>query len=61
MALIYAADTLCCDDAIGFNLTAKDQLTDAGTGNDLVPPQVIEYAREDLSSLVGDAILVLGA
>ncbi len=61
VALIYAADTLCCDDAIGFDLTGKDQLTDAATGNDVVPPRVIEYARENLPNLVSDAILVLGA
>lgn len=61
VALIYAADTLCCDDAIGFDLTAKDQVTDAAAGNDLVPPRVIEYARENLANLVTDSLMVLGA
>jgi HD-like signal output (HDOD) protein len=60
VALIYAADTLCCDDAIGFDLTAKNQLTDEMSGDDMVPPKVIENAREILPSLVSDAMLVLG-
>jgi len=60
VSLIYAADTLCCDDAIAFDLTAKNQLTDVVAGNDLVPPKVIEYARENLAALVGDAALALG-
>jgi putative nucleotidyltransferase with HDIG domain len=60
VALIYTADTLCCDDAIGFDLTAKGQLTDVAAGNDLVPPRVIEYARVNLPNLVGDATLALG-
>jgi len=61
VALIYAADTLCCDDAIGFDLTAKDQLTDAASGYDLVPPRVIERVRETLPNVVANAILGLGA
>jgi len=61
VALIYAADTLCCNDAIGFDLTAKEQFTDVVAANNLVPPQVIEYARENLPDLVGEATLALGA
>jgi putative nucleotidyltransferase with HDIG domain len=61
VALVYAADTLCCDDAIGFDLTAKDQLTDPVAGQDLVPPAVIEHTRENLPKLISDAIMVLGA
>ena len=37
VSLIYVADTLCCDDAIGFDLTAKGQFTDTAAGNDQVP------------------------
>lgn len=61
LSLIYVADTLCCDDAIGFDLTANRQLTDTVASNDLVPPRVIEYARNNLPDLVSDAILALGA
>jgi HD-like signal output (HDOD) protein len=59
VALIYAADTLCCDDAIGFDLTARDQLTDAVSGNDMVPPRIIESVRENLPGVLNDAILAL--
>jgi HD-like signal output (HDOD) protein len=61
VSLIYVADTLCCEDAIGFDLTAKDQLPDTAAGKDLVPPATIEYARNNLANLIGDAVLALGA
>jgi putative nucleotidyltransferase with HDIG domain len=61
VAIVYAADTLCCEDAIGFDLTAKDQLTDEVASAGLVPPKVLEEVRENLADLISDAILVLGA
>lgn len=56
--LIYAADTICCEDGIGFNLTANQQLVDTVAFEGLVPMEVIERTRENLPQLIGDAILM---
>jgi putative nucleotidyltransferase with HDIG domain len=56
-AIIYAADTLCCHDAIGFNLTAVDQIAETVAFEGIIPMEVIENAREELPQLVSDAIL----
>lgn len=59
-ALIYAADTICCQDGIGFNLTANEQLVDIVAFEGLIPLDVIERTRDNLPQLVSDAIIAFG-
>jgi HD-like signal output (HDOD) protein len=59
-AIVYAADTLCCEDAIGFDLTAKTQVAETVGFESLVPLGVIEDIRGNLPAVVSDAILVFG-
>jgi putative nucleotidyltransferase with HDIG domain len=58
VALVHSADTLCCEDAIGFNLTAAHQLAQEPGFEDVVPPKLVDWARTNLPDLVGDAILM---
>lgn len=60
-AIVYVADTLCCHDAIGFDLTANQQLPDTVGFAGLVPLDVIEWAQENLPELISDAILLFSA
>jgi putative nucleotidyltransferase with HDIG domain len=57
-AIVYAADTLCCQDAIGFNLTAIDQIAQTVAFEGIIPMDVIEDACENLPQLVCDAIMM---
>jgi putative nucleotidyltransferase with HDIG domain len=58
VALVYAADTICCQDAIGFDLTANDQIADVVAGDNMVPLRVLEETREQLPQLISDAIVL---
>jgi putative nucleotidyltransferase with HDIG domain len=61
VALVFAADTICCQDAIGFNLTANNQIADTVASEGLLPLDLIEYTRENLPQLISDAIIVFGS
>jgi HD-like signal output (HDOD) protein len=56
--IVYVADTLCAQDAIGFDLAAREQVAEAAGFSGLVPLDVIERARQNLPDLVSDAIMV---
>jgi putative nucleotidyltransferase with HDIG domain len=60
-ALIYAADTICCQNAMGFNLTAKNQLADIVALERLVPQEAIEHTKQNLPKLFADAMAVFGS
>jgi putative nucleotidyltransferase with HDIG domain len=57
-AIIYAADTLCCQDAIGFNLTAVHQVVDTVGFEGHLPLEIIESTRENLAEICSDAIVI---
>ncbi|HEY1629216.1 MAG TPA: HDOD domain-containing protein [Tepidisphaeraceae bacterium] len=61
VAIVYAADTLCAQDAIGFNLTANNQIADSVASEGMLPLSLIDYTRENLPQLVSDAIIVFGS
>lgn len=58
VGIVQVADTLCCQDAIGFNLTAVNQVVDEAGFGGYVPLEIIEFARENLPQLVSDAVLM---
>lgn len=58
VGIVQVADTLCCQDAIGFNLTAVNQMADESGFGGYVPLEIIAFARENLPHLVSDAILM---
>ncbi|HEX2973873.1 MAG TPA: HDOD domain-containing protein [Tepidisphaeraceae bacterium] len=55
-AIVHAADALCCQAGIGFDLTAKNELADEAGFQGLVPFSAIEHVSENLRSLVDPAI-----
>lgn len=59
-ALVNVADALCCQQGIGFDLTARDQMEDEMAFRGLVPLRVIESVRAGLHELVEPAIRILG-
>jgi putative nucleotidyltransferase with HDIG domain len=61
VALVYAADTLCCQDAIGFNLTANNQIPGQVASEAMLPLSVIDETRENLPELISDAIIIFGS
>ncbi len=60
VSIVYTADTLCCEDAIGFDLTARQQLQDAASFDGQIPLEVILEAQAKLPQFVSDAILMFG-
>jgi HD-like signal output (HDOD) protein len=60
-SIVYVADTLCCQDAIGFDLTARHQVPETVGFEGHVPLQAIEYLRDHLPELISDAILLFSA
>ena len=58
VGIVYVADTLCCQDAIGFNLTALNQMADESGFGGYVPLEIIDFARENLPQLVSDSVLL---
>ncbi len=58
VSIVYTADTLCCNDAIGFDLTARQQLQDAASFDGQIPLEVIQEAEENLPHYVSDALLM---
>lgn len=60
-AIVYVADTICCQDAIGFDLTARHQNAETAGNDGLVPLDAIQYVRQNLPQLVSDAVLLLSA
>jgi putative nucleotidyltransferase with HDIG domain len=61
VALVFAADTICAQDAIGFNLTANNQIADVVASEGLLPLSLIDYTRDNLPQLISDAIIVFGS
>ncbi len=57
-AIVHAADTLCCQECVGFDLTAAHQLADETAFQGLVPLEAIEGAKEAMDELVHEAIRV---
>ena len=52
-SIVFVADTLCCQAAIGFNLTALRQNIGADANGEFpVPQEAIEYVRANLPSLL---------
>lgn len=58
VGIVHVADTLCCQDAIGFNLTALNQMADESGFGGYVPLEIIDFARENLPQLVSDSVLL---
>lgn len=56
--IIYVADTLCCEDAIGFNLTASHQTVDPAVAEGYVAAELVAETRDRLPQFVSDAILI---
>jgi putative nucleotidyltransferase with HDIG domain len=54
--LVYVADTLCCEQQIGFWLPAESQELDESIVQDLVPADLIETARANLEAWVAPAL-----
>lgn len=55
--IIHVADTLCCQDGLGFHLTAVNQMAEESGFAGFVPLEVIDFARDNLPQLVSDAVL----
>ena len=61
VAIIYVADTLCCEHSIGFNLTALGQTADLVATPGLIPLGVIEHIQQGLPKLISDAMAILAS
>jgi hypothetical protein len=59
--VVHVADVLCCQDGIGFNLTALHQILDTDELEHQVPVQVIESITNALPDLISNTLLVLSA
>jgi putative nucleotidyltransferase with HDIG domain len=57
-AIVHAADTLCCQAGVGFNLTAVNQMADETAFKGLVPMRVIDSANSHLHELVEPALKI---
>jgi len=61
VAIVHAADTLCCNSKHGFNLTARNQaLGDAQLSDLHIDPVAVHATKEKLDELVGEAASLLG-
>lgn len=56
--LVHVADVLCCQQKMGFHLTADRQTLDESAFADIVSPSVIQLARERLQSWVEPALKI---
>jgi HD-like signal output (HDOD) protein len=62
VSLVYIADTLCCKEAQGFNLTALNQTLEQGGVLDVgIDPLAIEQARQQIPSLLANSASMFGA
>lgn len=61
VALVYAADTICCQTKHGFNLTAINQRLDAaGMAGVAIDPAILERTASNLDGLIEVAATLLG-
>lgn len=62
VSLVFVADTLCCKESHGFNLTALHQsIDDAGVHDLGIEPAIIEQARQQIPTLLAGAACLFGA
>jgi putative nucleotidyltransferase with HDIG domain len=56
VGIVYMADTICCQQGLGFNLTAlRQDVDDQGLGESAPDPAVIEQIRTNLPTLLDTA------